>query len=76
MLDYAASIFPVTSIDPHQDTKQPPHQFIDGLDQEIYELYEPQAFQNAPVCLQLVGRTLEEEAVLAMTGIVDSALRG
>ncbi|KAI6031788.1 general amidase [Pisolithus microcarpus] len=57
-----ASIFPVTSVDPYRDTKQPPHQFIDGFDQEIYELYEPQA---------LVGRTLEEEA-----GIVDFALRG
>lgn len=76
VLDYAASIFPVTSVDWHRDTKQPPHQFIDGFDQEIYELYEPQAFQNAPVCLQLVGRTLEEEAVLVMTGIVDFALRG
>ncbi|KAI6162232.1 general amidase [Pisolithus thermaeus] len=76
VLDYTASVFPVTSVDPHQDTKLPPHEFIDAFDQEIYELYEPQAFQNAPVCLQLVGRTLEEEAVLAMTEIVDLALKG
>lgn len=31
---------------------------------------------NAPVGLQLVGRTLEEEAVIAMTEIVDAALKG
>jgi Asp-tRNA(Asn)/Glu-tRNA(Gln) amidotransferase A subunit family amidase len=31
-------------------------------------------FKNAPVCLQLVGRTLEEEAVIKMTEIVGAAL--
>lgn len=37
---------------------------------------DPQVFMNAPVGLQLVGRTLEEEAVIAMTEIVDAALKG
>lgn len=36
---------------------------------------DPQAFNNAPVGLQLVGRTQEEEAVIAMTEIVDAALK-
>jgi len=35
---------------------------------------DPETFQNAPVCLQLVGRTLEEEAAIKMTEIVDAAL--
>jgi hypothetical protein len=35
----------------------------------------PHIFQDAPVGLQLVGRTHEEEAVLAMTEIVDNALK-
>ncbi len=35
---------------------------------------DPTTFSNAPVGLQLVGRSQEEEAVLAMTEIVDSAL--
>lgn len=35
---------------------------------------DPETFKNAPVCLQLVGRTLEEEAVVKMTEIVDAAL--
>ena len=33
-------------------------------------------FWNAPVSLQLVGRAQEEEAVIAMTEIVDAALKG
>lgn len=38
-------------------------------------LDEPEVFRDAPVCLQLVGRTLEEEGVIAMTEIVDAALK-
>ncbi|KAG0708899.1 general amidase [Suillus ampliporus] len=65
-LDYPAAIFPVTT--------EPPHNFYDQFDKEIYETYDPEKFKNAPVCLQLVGRTLEEEAVIRMTEIVDAAL--
>ena len=36
---------------------------------------DPVVWQNAPTCLQLVGQTLEEEAVIAMTEIVDAALK-
>jgi amidase len=38
-------------------------------------LDDPDTFKGAPVGLQLVGRTLEEEAVIAMTEIVDAALK-
>ena len=36
---------------------------------------DPETFYNAPVCLQLVGRTLEEEAVIKMTEVVDGLLK-
>ena len=35
---------------------------------------DPKIFHGMPVGLQLVGKTLEEEAILAMTGIVVEAL--
>jgi Asp-tRNA(Asn)/Glu-tRNA(Gln) amidotransferase A subunit family amidase len=35
----------------------------------------PEAYMNAPVAIQVVGRTLEEEAVIGMSEIVDSALK-
>lgn len=35
---------------------------------------EPSKFWNAPVGLQLVGRTLEEEAVIGMTEKIIAAL--
>lgn len=44
--------------------------------QHVLCLDDPKVFHGAPVGLQLVGKTLEEEAVLAMTEIVVEALRG
>ena len=36
---------------------------------------DPKTFWNAPIGLQIVGRCQEEEAVIAMTEIVDAALK-
>lgn len=36
----------------------------------------PAKFKDAPIGLQLVGRSQEEEAVLRMCEIVDDCLRG
>jgi amidase len=38
-------------------------------------LDDPVTFKGAPIGLQLVGRTLEEEAVIAMTEVVDAAIK-
>ncbi|KAL4066339.1 amidase signature domain-containing protein [Scleroderma yunnanense] len=74
-LEYATAVFPVTSVDPILDRKQVRHQFISDFDKEIYEMYDPATFKNAPVGLQLVGRNLEEEAVIAMTEIISTSLK-
>lgn len=36
---------------------------------------DPETFKDAPICIQVVGKTLEEEAVIAIGEIVDSALK-
>ncbi|OCH96445.1 general amidase [Obba rivulosa] len=74
-LDYPACIFPVTRVDPELDAQQPRQEFLNEKDKESYEIYDPAKFWNAPVGLQLIGRTMEEEAVIAMTEIVDAALK-
>ncbi|KAI9511286.1 general amidase [Russula earlei] len=75
-LDYPACVFPVTKVDPLLDQPKPAHRFLSEEDQAVYELYDsPETFKNAPVGLQLVGRTQEDEAVIAMTEIVDAALK-
>lgn len=35
----------------------------------------PELFPGIPITLQLIGRTLEEEAVIGMTEVVDAALK-
>ncbi|KAH9839323.1 general amidase [Rhodofomes roseus] len=74
-LDYAAAVFPVTKVDAQVDVKSPPHHFHSSIDKVYYEMYDPKVFNGMPVGLQLVGRPLEEEAVLAMTEVVVEALK-
>ncbi|KAJ8495856.1 hypothetical protein ONZ51_g1447 [Trametes cubensis] len=74
-LNYVCCVLPVTSVNPEVDAKRSPHAFLSVRDQENYELYEPERFKNAPIGLQVIGGPLEEEAVIAMTEVVDAALK-
>ncbi|KAG6888339.1 hypothetical protein C0995_009086 [Termitomyces sp. Mi166 len=74
-LDYACCMFPVTFVDSKVDLPQPPHKFHNHEDEAIFQLYSTDIFSGCPVGLQLIGRTQEEEAVIAMTEVVDDALK-
>lgn len=74
-LDYPALSLPVSRVDATLDMKKPAHTFYNNIDKANYELYDPSTFKNAPISVQVVGRTLEEEAVIAMSEIVDSAIK-
>ncbi|KAG5727460.1 Acetamidase [Termitomyces sp. T112] len=74
-LDCPALAIPVSRVDPAVDVKRPAHKFLSDLDKSIYELYEPEAFKNAPIGFQVVARTHEDEAVIAMAEIIDAALQ-
>ncbi|EJD43785.1 general amidase [Auricularia subglabra TFB-10046 SS5] len=76
VLDYPSCVVPVTRVSQSLDLKAEAHEFRNSEDQIIYEMYTgPEAFENAPVSLQVVGRTQEDEAVLAMATIVDKAVK-
>lgn len=47
----------------------------DELGRFIVHIDDAELFHGLPVGLQLIGRTQEEEAVIAMTEIVDKALK-
>ncbi|KDR80683.1 hypothetical protein GALMADRAFT_60825 [Galerina marginata CBS 339.88] len=74
-LDYTTSVFPVTHVDPKVDLPHEPHDFYNHEDEAVYKLYKTDLFAGCPVGLQLIGKTLEEEAVLRLTYIVDDALK-
>jgi len=74
-LDYPALVIPVSKVDQMLDQKKPAHEFFSDKDKVNYELYEPAVFKDAPASVQVVGRTHEDEAVIAMAEIVDAALK-
>ncbi|CAE6491166.1 unnamed protein product [Rhizoctonia solani] len=74
-VDCTVGVVPVTFVDPNIDKPVPPHEFYSDEDRDIYHMYDPGVFKGAPIGLQVVGQRLEEEAVLAMMGEVDEALR-
>ena len=49
-LDYTASIFPVTVVDPAIDVKQPRETFIDAFDKTIYEMCMSSFLLSAAPC--------------------------
>lgn len=75
-LDYTAGIIPVTHVDRTKD--QLPAGFnirkLNGVAQGAYKLYDADAMHGLPVGIQVVGRRLEEEKVLALMKRVEEAL--
>ena len=48
---------------------------LNEKDAAIQADYEPEFYDGTPVTLQCVGRRLEDEKVLEMTGIIADALK-
>lgn len=67
---------PVTHVD--KDLDQLPAGFnmkkLNGVAQGAYKLYDADAMHGLPVAVQIVGRRLEEEKVLALMKRVEDAL--
>ncbi|KAI0384223.1 amidase [Hypomontagnella monticulosa] len=76
LLDYTCGIVPVTHVDKTLDKL--PAKFnikkLNGVAQGAYKLYDAEAMHGLPVGVQVVGRRLEEEKVLAIMKRVEDAL--
>ena len=75
-LDYSAGIIPVTHVDPIKDALPSTFNFkkLNGVAQGAYKHYDALAMAGLPVAVQVVGRRLEEEKVLAIMERVEDAL--
>ncbi|QIW99581.1 hypothetical protein AMS68_005099 [Peltaster fructicola] len=76
LLDYSCGVLPVTHVDAEMD--QLP-EYVDvssmnGVAKGAYKHYDPDQMASLPVAVQIVGRRLEEEKVLAVMEVVESAL--
>ncbi|KAF2102446.1 putative glutamyl-tRNA amidotransferase subunit A [Rhizodiscina lignyota] len=64
LLDIPSLVFPVTSVDPAVDVKESDYVPRNEKDKYNYDLYEPELYRDAPICLQLSGCRYEDEKVV------------
>ncbi|KAG9849100.1 amidase signature enzyme, partial [Aureobasidium melanogenum] len=76
LLDYTCGIIPVTKVDATVDVL--PKDFVinaNGVAKGAYKHYDASKMAGLPVAVQVVGRRLEEEKVLAVMERVEQALK-
>lgn len=75
-LDYTAGVLPVTHVDRSLDALAPDFSIkkLNGVAQGAYRLYDAESMHGLPVGVQVVGRRLEEEKVLAIMRRLEDAL--
>jgi Asp-tRNA(Asn)/Glu-tRNA(Gln) amidotransferase A subunit family amidase len=75
-LDYTAGIIPVTHVDAKLDQLSASFNFkkLNGVAKGAYKHYDATKMGGLPVGVQVVGRRLEEEKVLAVMERIEDAL--
>ncbi|KAH7018751.1 putative general amidase GmdA [Macrophomina phaseolina] len=73
LLDYASYVIPVTRVDKAVDAPSP-HAPLSEKDEFLLNDHDPELYHGAPVGLQIVGRRLQEEKVLALGEFLTSAI--
>ncbi|EXJ87338.1 hypothetical protein A1O3_04297 [Capronia epimyces CBS 606.96] len=75
LLDYTAGIVPVTKVDGEKDQLSKTFKPANGVEKGAYKYYDSAQMAGLPCAVQVVGRRLEEEQVLAYMKIVEDSLR-
>ncbi|KAF1832858.1 general amidase [Decorospora gaudefroyi] len=70
LLDYCTAVIPVTRADRAVDLVDPGYKPMNDADAKNWAGYDPEAYDGAPVGLQIVCRKYEEEKVCAIARIV------
>ncbi|MCJ1281824.1 Acetamidase [Xylographa opegraphella] len=76
LLDYPSCVIPVTTADQSTDVMDKDFVPLSDEDKGIAELYDAAIYDGAHVAVQLIGRRLQEEKVLAMAEYVGNAISG
>ena len=83
VIDSPVGVIPVTRVDPTRDALTDEWTKGPGLGSKIIEddlyrgkkpAYNPEAMKGLPVGIQVVGKSWEDEKVIAMMHVVDKAL--
>lgn len=73
-LDYTSCVVPVTNVDKKIDVVNKSFKPVSEQDRDTQEDYDPEIYHGAHVAVQLVGRRLQEERVLALSEYVGEAI--
>jgi amidase len=73
-LDYTSVVVPVTNANKKIDMKEEGYKALDEQDKIIQDDYDPEIYDGAHVSLQIVGRRLQEEKMLAVAEDVGGIL--
>ena len=79
LLDYTAGVVPVCKVDKETDRLEKgfvPQGGWNGVSRGAYKHYDSEAMEGLPCAVQVVGRRLAEEKVLAYMTLLEDALRG
>ncbi|KAH8797753.1 amidase signature domain-containing protein [Xylogone sp. PMI_703] len=74
LLDFTSVVVPVTWADKNVDKKQEGYTPMNEIDKLVQSEYDPDAYHNAPVAVQIVGRRLTEERVIAIAAEIGRLL--
>lgn len=75
LLDYTTGIVPVTKVDAEKDKLATDFKPQNGIEKGAYKYYDSVKMAGLPCAVQVVGRRLAEEKVLAYMKIVEDSLR-
>ncbi|VDC00394.1 unnamed protein product [Peniophora sp. CBMAI 1063] len=70
-LDYTAAVVPVTRVNKSVDLPNSSFVALNERDQLVQSFYDPGDFHGSPVAVQIMGRRLQEEQVLAAARVID-----
>jgi len=74
LLDWPAVTIPVTFADKEKDIKDMQYKSMDKLDENVYEDYNADIYDGAPVGVQVVGKRLQEEYLIGLAEQIGEAL--
>jgi len=75
LLDYSTGIIPVTKVDARKDALPKSFRPANGIEKGAYKYYDAEKMAGLPIAVQVVGRRLTEEKVLAYMSVVTEALK-
>ncbi|GIZ40108.1 hypothetical protein CKM354_000346000 [Cercospora kikuchii] len=76
LLDYTSVVVPITNVDKNVDKKFENFQAVNETDQKTQDTYDPEIYDGAHVSIQLVGRRLQEETMIALAKYMGEAVHG